>query len=567
MYDPLIRWDDDWGVMPGLAESWDWAPNGTQVTLHLVHNATWHDGVPFTSADVNWTLFTWTWLGWWGAQTPRIPDDYTVVLNFVENGYENIYAWMAAAPYYYYRDSYDGTPVEVNHECFLTGLTYVPILPAHKWDPLMWHHPYWGVNGTYWRDDAGIPEPWNNFWDALNWDGISWGTVLPPFERSDIGTGPFILKEYEVGEYAMLEGNDNYHWGAPIIDNITILFYSSIETMTQALAAGEIDFCETTANFLETGTFGPKITVNENSFLGWEALLINQDWLHANTTDTFSLREQSVKDAINQAANKSKIADVAYLGHADPADSVIHSQLKWFNDALVKRTSGVAAAKATLEADGWTLNEDDVYEKMLNGTMKTLSFTLKYVMGSPIELSMAQLLEADLEEAGFDITLQPLDVSSFTTDLNSYSFELLVTFWTQIGDPNSMAQYVTSTSWLNPTMLNVPRVDEIYKEQQLADESTREDLIDEMQQLIYDEASICVLVEYDDIELYRNDRWTFTHTDWLSGILSIWNWESWLEADYIGAGGGFAIPMELVLAGVGIVAVVVILGVWRSKKG
>lgn len=573
MYDPLVRWDDDWGVKPGLAESWEWAGNGTQLTLHLVHNATWHDGVPFTSADVNWTLFTWTWLGWWVAQTSRIdhrnilcPDNYTVVLNFVEGGYESIYAYLGVAPYYYYRDSYNGTPVEVNQECFLTGLTYVPILPAHKWDPLMWHHPYWGVNGTYWRDDAGIPEPWNNFWDAWNWDGISWGVVLPPYERSDIGTGPFILKEYQVGEYAYLEGNDDYHWGAPMIDNLTILFYTSIETMTQALAAGEIDFCETTSNFLETGTFSASVTVNENSFLGWEALLINQDWTYANSTDSFALREQSVKDAINQATNKSKIADVAYLGHAKPADSVIHSELKWFNDALVKRTTGIAAAKATLEADGWTLNGDGVYEKMLNGSLKTLSFTLKFVTGSATDLSMAQLLESDLEEAGFDITLQPLDVTSISTDLFGYTFDLMVTYWTEIGDPNSMAQYMTSTSWLNPTALNVPRVDEIYREQQLVDNTVRATLIDEMQQLIYDEASICILVEYNDIELYRNDKWSFTHEDWLSGILSNWNWESWLEAEPVPPSTGFPIPMEWIAVGVGAIVVVAILIIWRMKK-
>ncbi|MFX1602580.1 MAG: ABC transporter substrate-binding protein [Promethearchaeota archaeon] len=584
MYDPVIRWDDDWGIKGGLAESWEWADNGTQLTLHLVHNATWHDGVPFTSKDVNWTLFTWTWLGWWVAQTPRIdhrnircPDDYTVVLNFVENGYEDIAAYQAAPPYWYWRGGYDNTSVEVNKEAFLTGLTYVPILPAHLWDPLMWRHPVWGAPiGPQWTPGGGTGYGvtdengtwvYYGYWAYYNWDGISWATVIPPYEREDIGTGPFILKEYEIGEYAIFEGNDDYHWGAPAIDNLTVLFYTSVETMTQAVNAGEIDFCETTANFIETGTFGPEVTINEVSSLGWEALLINQDYTWANDTDVFALREPSVKVAINQAVNKSKIVDVAYLGHARVADSVIHSELKWHDPTVVKRDVGITEAKATLEADGWVLNAEDVYEKNLNGSAKTLTFTLKYMTGNPIELSKAQLIEADLEAAGFDITLQALDVTTYTADLFAYEFDLCLAYWSQIGDPNSMAQYMTSTSWINPTGLNVPRVDEIYKEQQLATDTAREDLIDEMQQLIYDEASICVLAEISDIEIYRNDRWEFPKADWLSGILSMWNWESWLGATPIPP-VGFPIPMELlVIAGAGVLVVVVVLVYTRSRRG
>ncbi|MGY5876492.1 MAG: ABC transporter substrate-binding protein [Candidatus Thorarchaeota archaeon] len=574
IYDPLVRWDDDWGVTGGLAESWVWAPNGTTLTLNLVQNATWHDGTPFTSADVNWTLYTWTFLGWWVAQTPRIdhrnikcPDDYTVVLNFVESGYESIAAWQAAFPYWYWRDSYDGTPVEVNKECFLTGLTYVPILPAHLWDPITWNDPVWGVDGTgYGYYD--VNETWVYLGYELysNWDGISWNVISPLFDTPEVGTGPFTLTSYTPGEVLILEANENYHWGKPGIDNLTILFYTSIETMTQAVKAGEIDFCETTSTFIETGTWADEVTINENSFLGWEALLINQDWLYANATGQWQLREQSVKDAINQAVNKTKIAEVAYLGHANPADSVIHSELSWFDDTLVLRDSGASEAMATLEADGWEKNSGGIYEKDFGGENLTLSFTLKYVSGDPIDLTMIQLLETDLEAAGFDITTQPEDVTSFNDDLNTYSFDLLITFWTQIADPNSMAQYMTSTSWINPTMLNIPRVDEIYKEQQVATGSQRANLIDEMQQEVYDEGSICVLVEYSDIEIYRGDRWDFNHDDWLSGILSLWNWLSWMDVSVVSAPPATPISMELILIGAGAVILIVVIVVFLKRK-
>ena len=121
---------------------------------------------------------------------------------------------------------------------------------------------------------------------------------------------------------------------------------------------------------------------------------------------------------------------------------------------------------------------------------------------------------------------------------------------------------------MNPTGLNIPRVDALYREQQVASNSVRADLIDELQQLVYDEASICILVEYEDIELYRADRWEFTHTDWLSGILSLWNWESWLEAAPYTAPPAAPISFELIaIASIGIIAVIVVIILWRSKKG
>jgi ABC-type transport system substrate-binding protein len=93
-------------------------------------------------------------------------------------------------------------------------------------------------------------------------------------------------------------------------------------------------------------------------------------------------------------------------------------------------------------------------------------------------------------------------------------------------------QYMTSDSWINPNGVNITRVDEIYKEQQLTtNDVTRAALCDEFQQIMYNDSSIIVLVEYNDIELYRNDAWNFTHTDWESGILSMWNIDSWLEVD------------------------------------
>ncbi|KAG1249003.1 hypothetical protein G6F68_013562 [Rhizopus microsporus] len=80
-----LRYDADWKPQPYLAESWELAPDGKSLTLHLRKDAVFHDGKPITSADVAFsvmavknnhpfqTMFA-------PVQAVETPDPYTAVL-------------------------------------------------------------------------------------------------------------------------------------------------------------------------------------------------------------------------------------------------------------------------------------------------------------------------------------------------------------------------------------------------------------------------------------------------------------------------------------------------------
>src|SRR5437763_9211860 len=44
------------GIVPDLAESWSWSEDGNELTFKLRHGVKWHDGKPFTAADVKCTF-------------------------------------------------------------------------------------------------------------------------------------------------------------------------------------------------------------------------------------------------------------------------------------------------------------------------------------------------------------------------------------------------------------------------------------------------------------------------------------------------------------------------------
>ena len=56
LFDGLTAHDGDNNVVPGLAESWDYDAGVFSYTFHLRPGVTWHDGEPFTAADVKFTI-------------------------------------------------------------------------------------------------------------------------------------------------------------------------------------------------------------------------------------------------------------------------------------------------------------------------------------------------------------------------------------------------------------------------------------------------------------------------------------------------------------------------------
>ncbi|NDJ85241.1 MAG: ABC transporter substrate-binding protein [Chloroflexi bacterium] len=86
IYDYLLDTDDQSQLVPRLAQTWEMSEDGTQYTLALVQNATFHDGSEFTADDVIWTFNRLRDPGISGAAdllgniaSIEAPDPYTIV--------------------------------------------------------------------------------------------------------------------------------------------------------------------------------------------------------------------------------------------------------------------------------------------------------------------------------------------------------------------------------------------------------------------------------------------------------------------------------------------------------
>ncbi|EAX47997.1 extracellular solute-binding protein, family 5 [Thermosinus carboxydivorans Nor1] len=175
------EWVPDLAVEVPTVQNGGVSPDGLTVIYKLRQGVTWHDGQPFTAADIK---FTWQYIlnrkvnvisrdGYDRIKAIETPDPYTAVIRF-EQPY---------APY-------------------LT--LFRTILPKHI------------LEGVEDYNKAG-------------------------FNRRPIGTGPFKFKEWRLAEAIILEANPAYYRGKPHLDSIMYKVIPDPNILLTQLKAGEID--------------------------------------------------------------------------------------------------------------------------------------------------------------------------------------------------------------------------------------------------------------------------------------------------------------------------------------
>ncbi|PNU05556.1 hypothetical protein A8V01_16295 [Novosphingobium guangzhouense] len=186
IFDGLVGYTANLTPVPRLAMGWETAPDNLSLTLRLRPDVKWHDGRPFTSADVSYSLLeVWKKFHSRGRSTfanviaVDTPDAHTAILRL-----------SRPAPY------------------ILSAL-------ASNESQVIPRHVYQG------QDVLGNPA--NN---------------------APIGTGPFRFVEWQRGQYIVLDRNPDY-WdaGKPHLDGIIFRLIGDSASQAAALETGELQFC------------------------------------------------------------------------------------------------------------------------------------------------------------------------------------------------------------------------------------------------------------------------------------------------------------------------------------
>ena len=191
-----------------------------------------------------------------------------------------------------------------------------------------------------------------NSLEAEGIDAVAAVYSLLPFNRAPVGTGPYRLVEFEVGQSVVLEAHEDYHGGTPATPTMNFVIITDLVAAASALAAGQVDYVEEmTPDAYEAVRNSENVKIAEYpGFLHLE--------LQFNVREGRIFSDVNLRKAMQLCIDKAATVDAATNGTALPTESETPPASWAFNPDVQGVERDVDAAKALIEESGWTLGDD-----------------------------------------------------------------------------------------------------------------------------------------------------------------------------------------------------------------
>jgi len=177
--------------------------------------------------------------------------------------------------------------------------------------------------------------------------------------RNAMGTGPYMVKEWQPDQRLVLVKNPNY-WGNPST-NVTEIVYTPIKaeaTRVAALLSGEVDFVlDPSPQDLPRLRNSPNLKVidgveNRTIFFGMDQF--RDELPGSNVKGKNPLKDLRVRKALYQAIDIDTIHRVTMRGLSQPTGAIVAPQVAGWTEAVHKRLPfDQAAAKQLLAEAGY----------------------------------------------------------------------------------------------------------------------------------------------------------------------------------------------------------------------
>jgi len=295
VYNGLVRYDKNLKIEGELAESWEISEDKLTIIFKLRKGVTWHDGTPFTSADVlfNYQLYT----------DPKTPTAYA-------ESFKQVASAETPDPHTF-RVTYSEP--------------YAPAL-------ISWGMP---IHPKHLLEGKDITKS--------------------PLSRKPVGTGPYKLIEWNSGEKIVLEANPDYFEGQPYIKRVVYRIIPDQSTQFLELKTGNLDFMGLTPLQFDRQTDSKEFM---RMFNKYNYLNFGYSYLGYNLKRPM-FQDKRVRQALTLAIDKQEIIDGVLLGYGEVADGPYKPDTWVYNTEVKKYGYHPEKAKQLLAEAGWVDTDDD----------------------------------------------------------------------------------------------------------------------------------------------------------------------------------------------------------------
>ena len=343
VFNGLTALDDTGRLLPALATEWQVSADGTVYDFELRRGVTWHDGVPFTAADVAFTIQA--------IQDPSFQGDPAVheLWQNVTVETQGDYAVRFTLP-----------------EPFIPFIYYttIGVLPAHLLS-----------------DVLPVDLPTDEF-----------STQRP------IGTGIFRV-ENVTPDRVTLAANADFWGPQPYLQQIEIWSFGDWDSMLAAYKRGDIQgIYRVSPQHLSELAELPDLQLYSAQQAGYGLIYLNMQRENAPF-----FQDRNVRQALLYALDRQALIDDVLHGQGIIADSPI-PPTNWAYDPSVRHyPTDPQAAMVLLDNAGWSdTNGDRIRDK--DGI--EMAFTL-FTSDDPLMIAMAEAIARYWSVIGVDARVQP----------------------------------------------------------------------------------------------------------------------------------------------------------------
>lgn len=298
IYETLIERDNaTLELKPLLAESWEISEDKLTYTFKIRQGIKWHDGAPFTSADI---VFSYKTIMDPKVDAPQLRSYYQEIRD-VEAIDDYTVKFTYARPYFLALE-------------FCGGM---PIVPKHIFE-----------NGDFNTNPAG---------------------------RKPVGTGPFKFVKWTTGREVVLEKNPDYWGEKPHLNRIVFRIITDSSVALQVLKRQELDVASLTPIQWEKQTNSPDFKKHFDKFSYFTP---NYSYIGWNSKRPF-FADKRVRTALTHLVNRELILDKVMYGLGAIVTNPFYINSPEYDKSIEPIPYDPAAARKLLEEAGWVDHDND----------------------------------------------------------------------------------------------------------------------------------------------------------------------------------------------------------------
>ena len=223
----------------------------------------------------------------------------------------------------------------------------------------------------------------------------------PDYGDHPVGSGRYIMKQWDKGQQIIFEANPDYYGEAPKMKKVTVLFMDEDAAYAASLA-GQVDLAYTSASYSDQTIDGYELLAYEtvdNRGINLPAVPASVDE-KGNVVGNDFTSDVRVRRAINIGIDREEMIENVLNGYGTAAYSIC-DKMPWYNETA-EVSFDLESAEALLDEAGWTAGSDGIRQK--DGVRAELN--ILYASGDSVRQALAADMQNQLKELGIEASIE-----------------------------------------------------------------------------------------------------------------------------------------------------------------